>query len=654
MPSPIYSQQSKRPDIQLLRALAVVLVIVFHFSIWDTRGWLGVDVFFVISGYVITSSIIRRGSDAPAIQASLAFVYRRVRRLTPALFLMIALTTFFAGILQSPYDLLPVTIWTAIAAAFGLGNVAVAIQSGEYFSPRAEWNPLLHTWSLGVEEQFYMLFAILMSIGLLTRRRDSFLALVVVGVLSMTSLAAFLVGSVGYALEGFQTLLGFYSPVTRAWELGAGVMLALFGHMPRKSGGVRNVKSANLIYLLSILAISYIALSPGDPYQTRHLDTFTIVLLTTVAIHFGLSSNVLSASPQRYLIWLGNYSYSAYLWHWPIWVLTGVVIQNQSIHLAMALALTFSMTWASGRFVEPLLDNWQVGGRRGSVHIAVFAIVTVVIVSLPTMRAFTYPFPASQFQGTSVFSKSIPCDTLDDLMHEPCVSDFGHDGMLLVVGDSTALPYFRHAESYAQSRMLNLVFSSSDGCPAIRPGLRYPRSPDCVNWQKSVYEFTKSFEPEEVWIINRSAAYTTPSLGFYGVLDEHGRIMMEKEDIEREWREGLAFVLSASQNSTFVIFENAPEVETKADSRTLFNAALGSETRLAKLDRSQAEEARGLASAAHMALTNEKVKLLDPFEALCDDIACNLFSDLGFTFYADGSHLSPRGAESVIRSWLDE
>lgn len=648
------SQQTKRLDIQLLRALAVVLVVVFHFSLWDTRGWLGVDVFFVISGYVITSSIIRRDGELPPFRSSVAFVYRRARRLTPALIFMIAGTTFFSGILQSAYDLLPITIWTAISAAFGLGNVAVALQSGDYFSPKAEWNPLLHTWSLGVEEQFYLLFAVLLSIGLFRRSRDSIRGLTILAVLSLASLAAFLFGSLGYATEGFQTLLGFYSPVTRAWELGAGVILAMLARRSQKSFRATGSISANLISGISIFAIALLALTPGDPNQTRHLDTLMVVLLTAVTIHFGLNNKDLSTASYRPLIWVGNYSYSAYLWHWPIWVLTGSVIQHESTHLSMALFLTLLMTWVSGKFVEPMLDKRELVTRQRRVELAVFTLITIALASLPSLRAFSFPFPPSQFQGTSDFSKSIPCDTTDDLLIRPCLLDFGHQRTLLVVGDSTSVAYFWQAAALAQSRELNLVFSSKDGCPATRPGLRYPRTSDCVNWQQSVYESIKILGPEEVWIINRSAAYTTPSMGFYGLVDDEGKIITNNEEIRREWREGLEYVLSASENSNFIIFENAPEVKLEPDSRTLFNAWRGFEAPLAEIDRAQSQEARGVASSAHKDLETGSVQILDPYEALCFESVCKLRSELGLLLYADGAHLSPLGAELVIRAWLHD
>lgn len=143
-----------RRDIQRLRGISVLLVVFYHSDFLFSGGYLGVDVFFTISGYVITEMLLREASRPGGIQLS-QFYYRRFKRLYPALFTLVIATVLSSFFVFSPFGQVQTISTTAISALFGAGNIAISRLTGSYFDSASELNPLLHVWSLGVEEQFY-------------------------------------------------------------------------------------------------------------------------------------------------------------------------------------------------------------------------------------------------------------------------------------------------------------------------------------------------------------------------------------------------------------------------------------------------------------------------------------------------------------------
>ena len=635
---------SKRSDVQILRALAVLLVIVFHLELFENSGYIGVDVFFVISGYVITGSLLRRGSEQGTIRAAMQFVARRFVRLTPALLVMLVVTILLSTVFLSPYDLLPTAIITALAALFGLGNIAVALQSGDYFALAAESNPLLHTWSLGVEEQFYALMALLLALGIVARYDRIRLSAIVVALVFFTSLAAFAAGSSGYAIEGWQTAFGFYSPIARSWEIAAGVLMAL-GGTERYLTSLGH-RSRSFLATSSMGGLLLLASFPDNYGELRGVITFAAVALACCVIGFGIREEHLTNRFAKPLISLGNFSYSVYLWHWPIILFVPFVIEPRLTQIVVSIGLIAISSWLSGRYIE---FSWSAGSNRSStVHRWVlFAALGGLSSIAMGYLSWSFPYPAPKFaneQGD--LSASIPCKSIEDLA--TCYFDLGHKDELLIVGDSTALPYFEPALAYARVNSLNLRFSSQNGCPAGRPGIRYPRIQPCLGWQQSVHDFVNLAQPAEIWIINRGGAYTSPALGFYGILDERGKLLSDTSRIQLAWRDSLASLISQSEDSKFTIFHNGPELVKHSDERTLFNGLAGFEDAESDFDVGATIERRSVASAAEKSLISQNVRVLDPIDSLCNQSKCPFASQSGEGFYWDGSHLSPAGAMHVL------
>jgi peptidoglycan/LPS O-acetylase OafA/YrhL len=220
---------SHRPDIQGLRAIAVLMVVAFHAGLPVPGGFVGVDVFFVISGFVIAGSLHREWSNTGRIHFA-RFYMRRFKRLTPALALTVTVTMLLTAAVLSPLGAQQNAAKTAIGGMFISANVVIANTTGGYFSLAAETNPLLHVWSLSVEEQFYLGFPFLLAIGWAIARRGRRLStaplMLVMAVMAVSFLLS-LVDESALEFPGSKDALGFYSPVPRAWEFAAGAALAL-------------------------------------------------------------------------------------------------------------------------------------------------------------------------------------------------------------------------------------------------------------------------------------------------------------------------------------------------------------------------------------------------------------------------------------------
>lgn len=221
-------QDSKRADIQGLRALAVVLVVVYHAKLPLPAGFAGVDIFFVISGFVITGQIERLRRSRRFSFGS--FYARRIRRLLPAMVVMLLGVLLLSFLFQSPIGAQSNTANTALAAVLLFGNLDLLSSSGDYFAAGAVMNPLTHVWSLSVEEQFYLAFPLLLALTWKIARGGARAQMACLGLLTAVSFAVSIWFSFGdFRVHGYPASdVAFYSSPTRAWEFGIGAMLAVW------------------------------------------------------------------------------------------------------------------------------------------------------------------------------------------------------------------------------------------------------------------------------------------------------------------------------------------------------------------------------------------------------------------------------------------
>ncbi|MBM4776128.1 MAG: acyltransferase [Archangiaceae bacterium] len=354
---------SHRRDIDGLRGLAVLLVVLFH--AWPRLlpgGYVGVDVFFVISGFVVTG-LVQRQRAAGTFRV-VDFFFRRVNRLAPALLVVVGATLGFAAWRFSP-TLLALTASHA-AASLGLSaNLLIATQGG-YFDAAAEVKPLLHLWSLSVEEQFYLL----VPVGALVARAAPRWTrpLVIVAALGSFVLCV--------ALTRASARWAYFLPMTRAWELLAGVLLSLFASPSPSTSGPKQLASvAGVVFIIG----SALGLDASTPFP----GAFALlpVVGTVLVIGAGSSSRVNRLLSTPLVVGAGLVSYPLYLWHWPLLTIGRLSLPPSSHAVAtpVLVAAALVLAWLTARFVERPVRTKQ--SRRVAFALATSGAVTAVVLA---------------------------------------------------------------------------------------------------------------------------------------------------------------------------------------------------------------------------------------------------------------------------------
>lgn len=339
-----------RADIDGLRAVAVLAVVFYHYGFWQfSGGFVGVDVFFVISGFLITGLVHREMVEG---RFSIRHFYeRRIRRIFPALFALLAAATVAAAILLFPVDFEGYAD-SLIATAFFAANVEFWREAG-YFDLASAQKPLLHLWSIAVEEQFYLLFpALLLWVGTGSRTK----MLWVTAALFAASFA-FSVWAVAYV-----PTTAFYLLPSRTWELMLGALLAL---APLPVPASRVAREGIAAAGLAMIAIAVFAYAPWQPFPgvAALLPCVGAALVITAGQQPSFVRTVLAAKP---VVFIGLISYSLYLWHWPVLVFARNVIGHDldRVQACGLLSLSVALAVLSWKFVEsPIRRGLKMGWR---------------------------------------------------------------------------------------------------------------------------------------------------------------------------------------------------------------------------------------------------------------------------------------------------
>lgn len=447
---------SRRPDIQGLRALAVILVIGSHLPTWGkfAGGFVGVDIFFVISGYVITRLLLARHQSPGEgfFREYVKFMWSRGQRLVPALFVMILAVTGLAFVLGPPLEF-RATGRAALWSELFVSNFFFLRSFDSYWNPELLRNPFLHTWSLGVEFQIYLVLPLaLFSLIAFGLQRAGVLrrALVWVSLLSALSLAMFLFLVSSDLMFGGVSSEGaaFYLPVTRFWEFGAGA-LAILILSGSKSSWASHKLGSYVGWVLIVLGTigSHIV-------ATISWFILSIVVGTALVLAAGEKNTslgfhrVLSSKP---LVWLGDRSYSLYLWHWPLLIVAVWLVPDSVLGAALAIILSVlfadlsyrflerrkSRTLSGSSFAKPFL--WNSVARLAGASLLV-VLITLGLTRVGQMNWYvranvpTYSLPESQISAEEVLSAMQGCDISDQEIH---CDYFGSDTpQIVIIGDS--------------------------------------------------------------------------------------------------------------------------------------------------------------------------------------------------------------------------
>lgn len=459
------SQGNYRGDIDGLRAVAVGLVLLYHTGVTPLRGgFIGVDIFLVISGYLITR-LLWADLTAGAFRIS-TFYERRILRILPALFCVTAATLIVAPFILFPVEL-RTTAQTAISALASASNLYLLGSTG-YFGADTLSQPLLHTWSLGVEEQFYLAFPLLM---ILLVRLPVRAARSTIAAILLTSLGA------GIVLAYVNRDYAYYFPLTRAWELLTGALL-VFVPAIRFNLRIAEVATACALALLLACAVKFHSglVFPGFYAVVPCLAAATIILFGR---HNKPLVNALLASPP--FAWFGKISYSVYLWHWPILIyyqlVTGRLLSvHEAFGLCIAITVIATLSW---RYVEQPFRSRKILRHRSQIWGGAFLGCILLCAAAVTLSMLSIRQPSNEGERLAAYLdydenpiyRRGNCflfghiDSVADFQRERCLTASATKPNILLIGDSHAAHLWKGLNDTLKD--MNVMQATATGCKPV-------------------------------------------------------------------------------------------------------------------------------------------------------------------------------------------
>lgn len=637
------------PGIDGLRALAVLSVVLFHFnSALLPGGFSGVDVFFVISGYVVSASLAKEGHAG--FRAFLAGFYaRRIRRIYPAL--VVCLLT--VGVLQAlfvPSSWLSTTSnKTGMLAFFGLSNFALVWFNDGYFSPRVEFNAFTHTWSLGVEEQFYLLFPIIFFIWLRSRRRG-LTRFLLAGLLAASLLVSWYQGRA-------MTDHAYYLLPSRFWELAAGALL----FKCQASGGLtaRTVIAGDACILSGLLLIG-LGFAFSDP-KAFPIPWAILPVAGTVLAIAGVTGETRRQAPINRLldnalsVYVGKISYSLYLWHWPAIVLFRWTIGLEtwaavlSAVLLTVLASIVSYHWIElpmrrAKFASSLTD-WGIVAR-GAIAVGISAFLAAGI-----YKAQPYLSLSATKDKANWYPEAWPSASAEK---RPVPTQF-RDRHLFVLGDSHARAYETLLQILRDEQGLSVKKHAEGGCSVA--GLLREADPACAGFiEQAVSRIKAEAKPGDIVLLaslrlNRLGDQWSTFSDLEIESRQFGPASLARRKAALDEAEAL---ISDFEASGLTVVMEAPKPLFKSPPfrcADWFNARNPVCEGGMAIDRAFLLRYRQpvMESIAQLASRHTGMVVWDPFPVLCPSETCTAF-DNGLPIFFDGDHLSGHGNRMLYPS----
>lgn len=483
------SHSKYRPDIDGLRAIAVLAVVGFH-AFGVTGGYVGVDIFFVMSGYLI-STIIFKSFEQKSF-SFIEFYQRRIRRIFPSLLIVLIACLIFGWLVLFADEYEQLGKHVAAGAGF-ISNLILWSESG-YFDVAAEKKPLLHLWSLGIEEQFYFLWPILAWLLWKFRTHFILITLAIAGI--SFGINVYLVGTDGIAT--------FYSPLTRFWELLAGglVAYAMLFHKAVLQPIGRHATFFSVVGLvISISSISFLNKELAFPGWWATLPVIGTSLLIVSGPQAWVNQKVLSS---RLLVWFGLISFPLYLWHWPLLTFAKLLTEQSRFAKIIAVLISVLFAWISYRYVERPI---RYGKHQTMKSVVLLVLMFLVgLAGFATYRAGGFEFRIddgnegklakkyyNQLEWPESYNNSAQCFAKYGGDQYCLIEDIASAPTAAIIGDSHANHFYHGLSKYISSRGGNLILLGSGGCAPFFEFDRTPKPPatnlNCYKRTKNIYKF---------------------------------------------------------------------------------------------------------------------------------------------------------------------
>ncbi|AUW59844.1 hypothetical protein C1T17_18940 [Sphingobium sp. SCG-1] len=632
-----------RPDIDGLRAIAVAAVVFYHAALPGMPGgFVGVDIFFVISGFLIGGQIYREGMAGAFSYAS--FYARRARRILPAFLTLIAIFYVVGLLALTPLELKELGK-ESLASIFAASNVLFYLGGG-YFAPDADRNPLLMTWSLGVEEQFYILFPIILLLLLKQRWLSPLRAIVILSVLSFA-------GSL--VLMEVKPTAAFYLLPTRAWELGIGAVLAIAGIARGQAVDVAGRVGAGLaVACLAVLVLAIAAYQPSIAFPGWYVLLPTLATTALIATPSTVINRRILGHPAMQFV--GKISYSWYLWHWPVFYLNRIVGGPEGgLHGLILLAVTFVMAVLSWRFVETPLRRRVL---PQSTVLWRYACV-VIAVAVPGWLLYSsggwigrLPEPAGAMALDARTAQEGVClaryGSAELRNIETCMSSADGRTMVAVLGDShadaIAAGIREQAAGFGQK---TAVLTKSSCAPLLGYAFSIDGRPEhhreCIAYQARAFDT----------VARRADIRTVVLAGYWQQLQNVPLTGLRGETttLEKALHQTVAHL--QAKGKKVVLLQDVPSFGSDPYALTI-GSHLPVRVVLTKLMAGEVSQYGNAAPdpdssrAVIAGLATTGVTLWDPHRALCTGATCRFATDREL-FYSDGQHLTVSGARAATR-----
>lgn len=662
------------PEIDGLRAVAVGTVMLFHLKAsLMPGGFTGVDIFFVISGYVVSASLFR-DSGGSLLSRLQRFYARRVMRIAPALMVCL-LAAIAATVLFIPTSWLSNLIErTANLAFFGASNFAL-VNADSYFSPWPEFNPFTHTWSLAVEEQFYLLYPLLFLLWSHLRQRGAVAKVVAALLLPAVSLISFFIL---WRTSQSRPEASFYMLPSRFWELGAG---ALLFQLQVNHGALLAALARSRVATGLGVALAIVSAVGADRHSFPFPWAIPAVLSAFLLINAVAAektdrpvARVLRSAPMTFV---GRLSYPLYLWHWPVYALFRWTIGLETpAQCVAAVGLSFLFAYLSYAFVERPFrkGGWVHAQRKSLVLVGGFAVILLCwgvgrlafvwqdrLSASVVMQNMADWYPHSR----SAQKPATPC--VDEIhgaidgavlwVNRPLCVKATHP-RLFVLGDSHAAAYNSMFFILAAEQGVEvLLYHLNDRCSA--GDLLRPSEPACSKAIRSSVDDILTRAAPGDFIFLASLRMNRLS-GQLGPLDDdeialRATSRQAVEDRELAYQEAARLIGEFTAKGLRVIID-APKPVFKAPAfrcSDWFNASNPTCRSGLTIKREQLLEARRpvMDELARLAATYPKLVIWDPFPTLCPDETCEAVTRAG-PLFIDGDHMSGFGGRLLYPSFL--